>query len=821
MNRAARAYVLTVCAAGLATMAAAWILGNRPPTGPLLVAIAAAVLSSPFRIPLPVLGNVSIAFAFVFAALILLGAPAAVLTAAVAGASASLLRRGARPPAHRVLFNMADLAVSAALAAGVFRLAGGSPGRLDPGTEWLAVVMGAGAFFIANSLLVAGVVSLSDDIPFFQNWRTNFLWTGPAYVAGAFLGAGLVMGIQHFGPLALGLSVPVLYILYFSLKLYAERVRQDHRHGKQVADLYLSIIEALALAIDAKDRTTQRHIRRVQAYAVELGKILGITDAELEALKAGSLLHDVGKLAVPEHILCKPGPLTPEETEKMRIHPKIGVEILETINFPFPLTEVVRSHHEKWDGTGYPDRLKGEEIPITARILSVADCYDALTSDRPYRKPLGREEALRYVRGEAGTSFDPAVVDVLVTHLDRLHALADEINRSRETTSAPDKRKLPKGVDRLTRDANLLRESILDRIYSAQTELLALYEIAQSTARSLNLDEAMGFIAGKIAHLLHYQCLVLYLHDSERQVLSARSVHGVDSPRLAQHTLRLGSRMSGWAAVHLMPIHGVAHQDPVLREGGRSDLEDLMTEKELENLESSIVAPLVDGDTLLGVLALYDSRERPYEDDNLRVISIVAKHVATAVKNALQFGARQGSALVDPLTRLPNARYLFVSFEEELARATRQQVPLSIIELDVNDFNEVNERHGHAAGDRILRQLARAIRRQLRGCDTCVRYAADEFIVTLPGVGKQEVARLQARIQEAIESHKFVVHGGKPAQLSVSMGTASFPEDGKTLDALIAVADARMYDVKTARRKGQPDESGYQRFTGRRNVPVN
>jgi len=787
----------------------------------LLVAMAAAVLSSPFRIPLPVLGNVSIAFAFVFAALILLGTPAAVLTAAVSGVAASVLRKGPRPPVHRVLFNVADLSVSAAVAGGVFRLAGGTPGTLEPSAEWLAVVLGAVSFFIVNSLLVAGAVSLTDEIPFFQNWRTNFLWTGPAYLAGAFLGAALAMGFQRFGPAALGMSVPLLYVLYFSLRLYADKVREERRHGKQVADLYLSVIEALALAIDAKDRTTQRHIRRVQAYAVELGRILEISDAELEALKAGSLLHDVGKLAVPEHILCKPGPLTPEETEKMRIHPRIGVEILETISFPFPLTEVVRSHHEKWDGTGYPDRLKGEEIPMTARILSVADCYDALTSDRPYRKPLSREEALAYVRGESGTSFDPRVVDALVGNLDRLHALADEINRSQETSSAPDKRKLTSGDDPLVRDTNLLRTSIVEHIHSAQRELFALYEIAQSTARSLNLDEAMGFIAGKIARLLHYRCLVLYLYDKERKLLSARLVHGVHSPRLLRHTLPLGSKMSGWAAVHRLPLRGVSHKASALREGNRSDLEELMAEKGLENLESSIVAPLVDGDQLLGVLALYDVRDLPYEEDHLRIISTVAKHVATAVKNSLQFSAQADNALVDPLTRLPNARYLFVSFEEELARAVRQQVPLSIIEMDVNDFNEVNDRHGQAAGDRILRQVARAIRKQMRGCDTCVRYSGDEFIITLPGVGKAEVARLQGRIQEAIEATKFVVHGGKPLKLTLSMGTASFPEDGKSLDALIAVADARMYDVKAAHRKDKPEGSGYQRFTGRRSVGLN
>src|SRR5439155_2652378 len=306
-----------------------------------------------------------------------------------------------------------------------------------------------------------------------------------------------------------------------------------------------SVIEALVLAIDAKDRPARRHIRRVQAYAVELGRSMGISEPELEALKAGSLLHDIGKLAVPEHILCKPGPLTPEETEKMRIHPRIGVEILETINFPFPLTEVVRSHHEKWDGTGYPDCLKGEEIPITARILSVVDCYDALTSDRPYRKPLSAEEALKYVQSEAGTAFDPKVVDALVGNLDRLQALAGEINRSHETSAAPDKRRLPKGGDPLTRDANQMRTSIVEHIQSAQRELYALYEIAQSTARSLNLDEAMGFIAGKIARLLHYRCLVLYLHDQERKVLASRFVHGIHSQRLGGHSIPPGEKMTG------------------------------------------------------------------------------------------------------------------------------------------------------------------------------------------------------------------------------------------------------------------------------------
>src|SRR2546427_8421466 len=224
---AARAYIAAVDAAGIAALTASFVFGDRPGLVPLLVAVAAAVLSSPFRIPLPVMGNVSIAFTFVFATLLVLGIPAAAITAAVAGIAASLLRRGTRWPLNRIFFNALELAVSSTAAGCVFLLAGGTPGQLDLAQEWPAVLLSAGAFFVANSCLVAGAVSLTDEIPFFINWRTNFLWTGPAYLAGAFLGAALTLGVQTFGLLALGLSLPLLYVLYFSLRLYASRDRKS------------------------------------------------------------------------------------------------------------------------------------------------------------------------------------------------------------------------------------------------------------------------------------------------------------------------------------------------------------------------------------------------------------------------------------------------------------------------------------------------------------------------------------------------------------------------------------------------------------------
>ncbi len=823
LGRAARAYIITVDLVGAAALVTGWWAADRhwQPL-PLIIALAAATAAAPFRIDLPVFGNVSIAFTFVFAALIVLGTPAAMLAAVCAGVGASLIRRrDLWPPPHRIIFNAAELVIATQVAGLAFDLLGGTPGALDPAREWPALLAATAGFFAANTLVVAGVVSLTEHLPFLHNWKTNFLWTAPAYVAGTFLASTLALGTQRYGSWALILSLPLLYVLYFSLRVYLDQLRQDRAHDQQLAGLYLKVIEALALAIDAKDRTTQRHVRRVQTYAVELGRTLGLPPSGIEALKAGALLHDIGKLAVPEHVLCKPGKLTREEYDKMKIHPRVGAEILETIDFPFPLTEVVRSHHEKWDGTGYPDRLKGEEIPLTARILAVVDCYDALTSDRPYRRPLSKDEALRYIRSEVGTFYDPRVVDALVHNLDRLEMLAGEINRSQETATAPDKRLPAPDVGGLARRGNVLRDSILEHISSAHRELYALYEIAQGTARSLDLEEVMTFLSGKIARLIHHRCLVLYLHDPERKQLVARFVRGHDAARLLNHAIAPETRMSGWAALHRQPMLGRHDRDPVRREGVRSDLEEFLERGDIEPLDNALVAPLVDGEKVLGVLALYDRPEQPYEDDALRLVSLVAKHVATAVKNSLAYGARRDTVLTDPLTSLPNARYLFVSFEEEVARAMRQQVPLSILELDVNDFRMINEQHGHAAGDRILRSIARVIRAQLRGCDTCVRYAADEFVIILPGIGRQEVDKMRTRLEDAVRNHKFAVHGRKAVQVSICLGAASFPEDGRTFDSLMAVADSRLYDTKALRSGSRPDAGGYQRFAGRRNMPVN
>ncbi len=212
-----------------------------------------------------------------------------------------------------------------------------------------------------------------------------------------------------------GAIVPLLLVLYFTFKTAMGRVEDADRHVEQLNRLYLSTIETLAMAIDAKDQVTHGHIRRVQSHATSLAREVGVNDEKLlKAIEAAALLHDMGKLAVPEYILNKPGKLSEAEFEKMKLHAAVGADILSAIDFPYPVVPIVRHHHENWDGTGYPTGIKGTDIPIGARILSVVDCFDALTSDRPYRARLSDDQAIDILLQRRGTMYDPLVVDTFL-----------------------------------------------------------------------------------------------------------------------------------------------------------------------------------------------------------------------------------------------------------------------------------------------------------------------------------------------------------------------------------------------------------------------
>ena len=216
--------------------------------------------------------------------------------------------------------------------------------------------------------------------------------------------------------------ISALFYLAYSfnekrLRELSEAEAERARHAEEMATIHMNTIESLAIAIDAKDQTTHGHVRRTQIYATQMGHLFNVSESDLRALHAGALLHDIGKLAVPEYILNKPGKLTEAEFAKMKIHPTVGGDILKRVNFPYPVEDIVRYHHEKWDGSGYPKGLKGEQIPLIARIISVVDFYDATRCDRPYRKGMKREDSLALLNNMVGTAFDPKVVKKFPQHV--------------------------------------------------------------------------------------------------------------------------------------------------------------------------------------------------------------------------------------------------------------------------------------------------------------------------------------------------------------------------------------------------------------------
>src|SRR5438094_7821469 len=366
----------------------------------------------------------SVSYAVDFASLLLLGPHETMLVAAGSAYSQCHFNSKERNPLYRTLFSVASLLITVQGAGFFFHLLGGDTSAMPLAQLARPLVGAATAYFLLNTGLVATAIALSTRSNIVTTWNNNFLWSAPSYFVGAGSAAVAAWLVSNAGYWVAPLTFAPLYLTYRTYKVYMGRIEDEQRHVQQTSDLHLATIEALARAIDAKDQTTQMHIRRVQVYAAGLARSAGLTEAEIQGVKTAALLHDIGKLAVPEHILSKPGPLTQEEFQKIRIHPQVGAEIIAAVPFPSPVAPLILSHHERCDGKGYPAGLKGEEIPAGARILAVVDYFDALTSERPYHKAMTSEGAIGLLRQEAGKALDPAIVEKFIELLPTLAAEA-------------------------------------------------------------------------------------------------------------------------------------------------------------------------------------------------------------------------------------------------------------------------------------------------------------------------------------------------------------------------------------------------------------
>src|SRR5262245_8969968 len=320
------------------------------------------------------------------------------------------------------------------------------------------------------------------------------------YAGGAFAAACAAVAASTLSAPPVWLALPAAAAIYLAFRACRCGIERERGKAQQISELHLATIEALALAIDAKDQTEPSHIQRVQAYATGLARALGMSETEVQAVKTAALLHDIGKLAIPDHILAKPGPLTPEEFQKVRVHPEVGAAILHSVPFPSPVAPLILSHHERWDGRGYPSGLKEDEIPLGARVVGVVEYFDALTSDRPYHKAMSQDAALALLKEEAGKALDPRVVEMFVSILPSLAASFARVE-SRVAKSAP-QLQTGEGLRTTAAAGQRPRTSVFDDIADANREIYALYQVAQTMGTTLAIADTMALVSSKLSQVV-------------------------------------------------------------------------------------------------------------------------------------------------------------------------------------------------------------------------------------------------------------------------------------------------------------------------------
>ena len=761
-----------------------------------LAFLGLGLLASGMRISVPGLtGTLSLTFLFVLFGLVELTLSETILMAAVMTLVQCYWNQPVRPRPAKVIFNVATMIIASG-AAGEAMAAPWMQGLAAESAVRIACA--TLVFFLANTAPVALVISLSEHKPFLKTWLQCDFWAFPYYLGGAAVVQLTSMAEHYIGWQWVLLTGPVVYLIYRSYRLYLERLENEKQHAEELSLLHLRTIEALALAIEAKDHTTSAHLQRVQVYAMQLAKELHLTTEETHALRAASLLHDIGKLAVPEHIISKPGKLTPEEFDKMKIHPIVGAEILERVRFPYPVVPIVRAHHEKWDGSGYPYGLSGEQIPIGARILSAVDCLDALASDRQYRRALPLDEAMRVVISEVGRAFDPRVVDILSrryteweamakTEGDRVEPLSTDVKVERGLapaagfeSAAPNRPSQP-GVD-----SSL---DFLTSIAAARQEVQALFEISQDLGNSLSLDETLSVLGIRLRRMVPHHALAIWV--VREGVLVPEYVNGEDYRLFASLNIPVGQGLSGWVVENRKSI---LNGNPSVEPGYLND------PKKFSTLRSAVAVPLEGVNGVIGVVTLYHSERDAFTKDHLRILLAIGAKIGMSIENAIRFRQVESSATTDFLTGLPNARSLFLQLDAELARCRRSVQPLAVLVTDLDGFKQINDRFGHLDGNKVLRAVANGFKSVCREYDYVARMGGDEFVILLPGVTTEDIGPKLEQLQRVVKNTCQDLFGED--LVGASIGVAVYPADGRDAEQLLAEADRRMYQEKRARKSG-------------------
>ncbi len=735
-------------------------------------------------------GHLSVSYVFTLLMLLEFDVPETLFLALVSAAVQTFWKAKSRPEAVHLLFNLGCISLTVSIASWIYRQLWSSN---PPQTELLRIVLAGSVYFVVNTLAVSIVVALTERRGVSAVWRESYLWAFPYYLVGASAAEVFHLSIARLGWTFAIALLPLLYLMYRSYKIYFAKLRQEMTHAENMASLHLRTIEALAMAIEAKDESTYGHLRRVQVYCLKIAGHLQLSPEECQALQAASILHDIGKLAVPDYIISKPGKLTPQEFEKMKVHTIVGASILQQVGFPYEVPSIVRSHHERWDGKGYPDGLKGEQIPMGARILAVVDCLDALASDRQYRRALPLDEAMDYVASLSGQQFDPAIVQVLQEHYRQFEQCAQQV---------------PLRVNRLDKHAVVVRgiapgagfqaewpsgnnsglaiQTNVAPLALGRQEMESVLKLTQGLGRSLRVEETLSLIAERLKLIIPFDCIAFYLSDG--QVLKPKYVSGEGSRTFATLKIPLGQGLSGWVVENEKPI---LNGNPSVEPGYLND------PSVFSVLGSALSIPLT-GEQLSGALTLYRLQTDGFNRDELRLLSAVGPRIAQGLEDALHQHRTRRDDISDELTGLPNGRALCLSLQDEIARCAALNRPLTVVVCNVDELDHIVDCHGRHAAQELLRRVARILENSCRESDYVGLASENQFVVLLKGLRPDDFeSRLEA-LDRAVRLAGRELCGEEKAALS--MGIACYPEHGADADTLLLYAENEVQRLRRARK---------------------
>jgi len=628
----AKLFVLMMFLAGIAstwlTSRFGWKFWFRAPDLSLVIYFVLAAVTARMTVKIPYSSvHFSVDTPFVFVIMILYGPFWALMADAVAKLILSVANI-TRAALFKIPFNISS-GVLAIFGAGiVFQQLYDGGGHTSSHYILPIVGMTLGYYFI-NTMTVSMAICISEKQNLLIFWIKNFLPTSVGFLASGSIATLLFILDATGSYLGFIVTIPLVGLIYYSQQVYLLKETDAKNHISELENVHISTIKSLSLALDAKDEYTHGHVYRVSAYAVGLAKFLGITDKNLlQGIAFAGLVHDIGKIAIPDNILNKPGKYTEAEMNRMKIHPEISAEILKNIPLPFPVAKIVRHHHEKWDGRGYPDGLPGLSIPFESRILAVADVYDAIRSDRPYRPKMELERAVKIMESEKGKTLDPDMVDVFLANLDKLEQCVQSQDAEMPDNAIQDIVKAS-----YLAYGNADSESVQAGPTDKETRKLAMFNgLSNLFSNNSSLMEKLNGLATTITGIIPHNALVVYLPDESGKELRPICVSAKDSEGLEKNLLQVGFGVTGWAFANKLPMVSVP-----------PDTEFPTANFRKIPYKSALAVPLINMGESLGAVTLYSENSDAFNGEDQDLIVQISPIVGPLIKNLMDRAAEKSA----------------------------------------------------------------------------------------------------------------------------------------------------------------------------------